>query len=656
MHKVLLYILLLVLVSAQGVVAGEPQKGMNKALSSIYDDEKTYKELKKLETSLKEFPENAIKQLDVKVRYALDLNLEESIVFAYQLMGRAYKELEQPQLALHFMGLSQKRKQKRQKTKNRYKSSIDYSNIEYNKDMAEIHIQLGDYKVSNRYYKQYLKSLQNRNEIRNVKYQIASNYYALDNYQSAITKYKELLKEEKRLGNDIKVRECYSRLAACYISIDETDKGLEYYKLSTAVVANLGSIDGNVEYQTQANTSKELVSKALRKKGKLKEEISVLSSALASSGSLEFLKLAQAYNESKDYLNVEKSLDSFFENISYDLLDLKEIEVIKQTALRFQYRKKTKSLSYLLNYQALSDSINIRLERIKQTSRDIEAGGFQNVLRLEVLQKDKEMSDKTMNHLMKESELQAAILGSQKTIIYLLCGVLLIGLLVLFYIIRVSKQRRIANQQLALRSLRSQMNPHFIFNALNSVNSFISMSDEHSANRFLTEFSTLMRTVMENSEHDFIPLAKELDIIKIYVELEHFRFNDKFSYQLNIADDLDSEEYVLPPMIIQPYIENAIWHGLRYKETKGELIVSFVNEGDSLKITIQDDGIGREKSKEIKTKNQKKNKSTALKNINERVRLFADLHKIKVEVSIADLYQDGSGTVVTLLIPQVNHG
>ncbi len=182
------------------------------------------------------------------------------------------------------------------------------------------------------------------------------------------------------------------------------------------------------------------------------------------------------------------------------------------------------------------------------------------------------------------------------------------------------------------------------------------MSDERSANRFLTEFSTLMRTVMENSEYDFISLTKELEIIKIYAELEHFRFKDKFSYQLNIDDGLDSEEYMLPPMLIQPYIENAIWHGLRYKETKGELIISFTKERDNLKITIQDDGIGRQKSKEIKTKNQKKNKSTALKNINERVQLFADLHKIKVEVSINDLYQDGSGTVVTLLIPQVNHG
>lgn len=653
MRRIVLYILLLVFGCVQSMVAGEPQKTKEPIkVSTTNYDERTYKELKKLEKSLSQSPENAIKQLDTKVEYALDLNLQQSIVFAYQLMGRAYKELKQPQLALHFMELSEKQQQKRKGPK----SSDRFSNIAYNKDMAEIHVQLGDYKASNRFYNKYLKTLKNKDEIRAVNYQIANNYYALDNYQLAITKYKALLKEEQNLNNDLKVREYYSRLAACYISIDETDKGLEYYKLSTTDASSLGSLDGNKAYQTQANTSKELVSKALRKKGKVKEEISVLNSALASSEGLEFLRLAQAYYESKDYPNVEKSLDSFFENISYDLLDLKEIEVIKQTALTLKDRNKTKALNYLLNYQALSDSINVRLERIKQTSRDIEVGGFQNVLRLEVLQKDKEMSDKTMNHLMKESELQEDIVGAQKTIIYLLCGVLLIGLLVLFYIIRVSKQRRIANQQLALRSLRSQMNPHFIFNALNSVNSFISMSDERSANRFLTEFSTLMRTVMENSEYDFISLTKELEIIKIYVELEHFRFNDKFSYQLNIDNDLDSEEYVLPPMLIQPYIENAIWHGLRYKETKGELIVSFTKERDKLKITIQDDGIGRKKSKEIKTKNQKKNKSTALKNINERVKLFADLHKIKVKVSINDLYEDGSGTVVTLLIPQVNHG
>jgi LytS/YehU family sensor histidine kinase len=269
-----------------------------------------------------------------------------------------------------------------------------------------------------------------------------------------------------------------------------------------------------------------------------------------------------------------------------------------------------------------------------------------------VLRKDKEISMNAINHLMEEDKLKEDALSNHRIMIGLLLFLLVIGTIGGVYILRVSKQRRIANQQLALRSLRSQMNPHFIFNALNSVNSFISENDERSANKFLSEFSRLMRSVMENSEHDFISLSKELEIIRIYMQLEHFRFKDKFNYTIEVDESIDEDALQLPPMLIQPYIENAIWHGLRYKNEIGNLSLSFKLNSDKLVITLIDDGIGRTKSAEIKTANQLKNKSTALKNINERINIFNELHKIKIEVIISDVESDGSGTKVILYIPQ----
>ncbi len=283
-------------------------------------------------------------------------------------------------------------------------------------------------------------------------------------------------------------------------------------------------------------------------------------------------------------------------------------------------------------------------------NNDVE--GFQSILQLEVLRKDKEISMNAINHLMEEDKLKEDALSNHRITIGLLLFLLVIGTIGGIYILRVSKQRRIANQQLALRSLRSQMNPHFIFNALNSVNSFISENDERSANKFLSEFSRLMRSVMENSEHDFISLTKELEIVRIYMQLEHFRFKDKFNYTIEVDSNIDEDAFQLPPMLIQPYIENAIWHGLRYKEEIGNLSLSFKLNADKLTITLIDDGIGRTKSAEIKTANQLKNKSTALKNINERITIFNELHRIKIEVSITDVEADGSGTRVELSIPQ----
>ena len=215
------------------------------------------------------------------------------------------------------------------------------------------------------------------------------------------------------------------------------------------------------------------------------------------------------------------------------------------------------------------------------------------------------------------------------------------------------KQQKYANNLLALKSLRTQMNPHFIFNALNSVNSFIASNDERAANKYLSEFSQLMRSVLENSEEDFIPLEKEIELLELYVKLEHFRFKDKFEYAITIDENLKIDEFVIPPMLLQPYVENAVWHGLRYKNEKGNLEINFKQlNTEKIQITIIDDGIGRKKSKELKTENQKKQNSKGMGNIERRVTILNEMYKDKVDVLIDDATQneDGIGTKVVLIL------
>lgn len=193
------------------------------------------------------------------------------------------------------------------------------------------------------------------------------------------------------------------------------------------------------------------------------------------------------------------------------------------------------------------------------------------------------------------------------------------------------------------------MNPHFIFNALNSVNNFIAKSDERSANRFLSEFSVLMRSVLENSEEDFIPLSKELELLKLYVKLEHSRFEDKFDYEIEIEKGVDIDAFKIPPMLLQPYIENAIWHGLRYKEEKGFLKIKVLPENaNTLQIQILDNGIGRKKSAQLKTQNQKKQKSKGMGNIKKRIGILNTMYKSQVTVQVSDLESNGTGTQVIL--------
>jgi len=240
----------------------------------------------------------------------------------------------------------------------------------------------------------------------------------------------------------------------------------------------------------------------------------------------------------------------------------------------------------------------------------------------------------------------------QRLIIYSLIGGLILLLSAGYFMYKSIRQQKLANNLLALKSLRSQMNPHFIFNALNSVNSFISSNDERTANKYLSDFSLLMRAVMENSEEDFIPLEKEIELLELYTKLEHFRFQDRFDYNITIQNDVHVDAFQIPPMLLQPYIENAVWHGLRYKKDKGRLDVTIAQTtNEEITITITDDGIGREQSKAMKTQHQKRHRSKGLGNINKRVAILNAMYKDKVDVSIED-FQDkvdsGTKVVVTL--------
>ncbi len=239
----------------------------------------------------------------------------------------------------------------------------------------------------------------------------------------------------------------------------------------------------------------------------------------------------------------------------------------------------------------------------------------------------------------------------QKWIIASLVFIALLLLYAAYNQFKSVKQQKYANNQLALKSLRTQMNPHFIFNALNSVNSFIASNDERAANKYLSEFSQLMRSVLENSEEDFISLDKEIELLELYVKLEHFRFKDKFDYTLNVSENLNVSEFVIPPMLLQPYVENAVWHGLRYKEERGSLEINFEQlDSETVEIAIVDDGIGRKKSKAFKTENQKKQKSKGMGNIQKRISILNEMYKDKVDVTIENVFENEEGTKVRLIL------
>jgi LytS/YehU family sensor histidine kinase len=276
-----------------------------------------------------------------------------------------------------------------------------------------------------------------------------------------------------------------------------------------------------------------------------------------------------------------------------------------------------------------------------------------NQQRLELLEKETALNDRSIEILKRDQELKSEQIFNRNLIIITLIGCIVAILAAGFMIYKNIQARRKADKLLALRSLAGQMNPHFIFNALNSVNEFVAARDELAANRYLTSFSRLMRQVLDDSRKTLITLGEELEMLGHYLKLEHARFSDKFDYDLQVAPELRDSELMIPPMMIQPYLENAVWHGLRYKSSKGQLRIVLSVQDDMLEIRIEDNGIGVIKSRELKTRNQKRQYSVGMKNTETRINLLNEIYGTRISVTIHELQPDAEepGTIVCLRAP-----
>jgi LytS/YehU family sensor histidine kinase/ligand-binding sensor domain-containing protein len=205
----------------------------------------------------------------------------------------------------------------------------------------------------------------------------------------------------------------------------------------------------------------------------------------------------------------------------------------------------------------------------------------------------------------------------------------------------------LAEQEVAM--LRSQMNPHFIFNSLNSVQKYIWENKEEDAAEYLASFAKLMRSILENSRHEFISLQKEIEFLKLYIDLEYRRSNNSFNYIIKIDESLDTEKILIPPMLLQPFIENAVWHGLNKKTGKGNLLVHVYRQNGQLVCVVDDDGMGRTAS----IKNEGGKKSLGISITQQRIERLIDNTSKSASVTIKDKTENGkaAGTEVTVILP-----
>jgi sensor histidine kinase YesM len=211
--------------------------------------------------------------------------------------------------------------------------------------------------------------------------------------------------------------------------------------------------------------------------------------------------------------------------------------------------------------------------------------------------------------------------------------------------------------ELEMQALRAQMNPHFIFNCLSSINRFIFKNDNKLASDYLTRFSRIIRMVLMNSSRKLITLEDELEMLRLYLDLERLRFKDAFDYSITTTNIVDAGAIFIPPLLLQPFCENAVWHGLMHKETKGHLniiISEVISENEKvLHCLIEDDGVGRGKAAEMKSKSAESEKSLGLKITTERLALLNQENNFSTFYKIEDVLNendDVTGTRVQLKI------
>lgn len=573
------------------------------------------------------------------------------------------------------------------------------------KDISNAYSILGDVYLNIKQYDLAVSNYEialNFNKLNSIKFKLAKAYTLNSNYDESTEMYNELLKEKITTKQKIAVYEglgdnASQRLDKLDIAIENYQKGLEIAnqnKISSKVTELNSKIGETYSQKGESEQAEEFFNNTLE----LSEEENPESRARSTNSIADYYRDNQNYDKeielrketlkelqstSQSKIKVDKNkkdeiitsqkinLDigkayvnkgDLNEAIPYleesieeaNLVD--DLETQKDALQRLSelYRSAGKSDKALEKYQEYAQLVDIIYkQKEKEIDEAIALGkeltNKQN--RINSLEKDRELSESRYKFFSTQEQLTEETYRRQRLIIYSLIGGLLLLLLSVFWMYKSNKQRRLANNLLALKSLRSQMNPHFIFNALNSVNSYVAQNDERAANRYLTEFSTLMRSVLDNSEQDFIPLSKEIELLELYMKLEHSRFADKFDYQLKADDKLQISEFQIPPMLLQPYVENAVWHGLRYKKEKGNLEI-YIRQKDkeTVEISIEDDGIGRKRSKELKTENQQKQQSKGMNNIKKRIAILNEMYSDKVDVFIEDLHTDATGTKVVLTL------
>ncbi|PWV45561.1 tetratricopeptide repeat protein [Chitinophaga sp. S165] len=497
------------------------------------------------------------------------------------------------------------------------------------------------------YHFRALQLAEKINDIRNICIAINSIgniKLSTEKYAEAINHFEKALELEKQSKNQLGVAINLGNIGYGYQGLGKLDLAIDYYKKSLAVNQQLNnSIGLAICYNSLGSAYKEkkdyaraheYLNKALEVNDNVDDKVHVAES---------YLNIGKLWSLQGNH---EEANKYFQESIGLSLIwRFKYLLMEAYKAMADDYKARG---DFKRSLEAMDRSLVYKDSLLEEQSS---LAWAQTQAIYEVDRKDNQI--KLLEHDKQMSELR-----TKRNVVYTLSMagfVLMVAIGGFFYIRHRNLETNKQTLQLELRSLRAQMNPHFIFNSLSSIHRFIWSNNQEEASDYLTKFSRLMRMILDNTQYTFISLNKELESLRLYVDLEKLRCNDVFDYQIIVAEDINEEEVMIPPMIVQPYVENAIWHGLVHKSGKGLLEIAVSLKGKTLTCTVTDNGIGRKKAVEIKEKKGQTHRSMGMKVTEGRIDLIRKINNTKeADVNITDLEDEAGkaiGTQVKLILP-----
>ncbi len=530
--------------------------------------------------------------------------------------------------------------------------------IDYYNGMGNVYNYIGNYKSALSYFLNELKYYERIDDtlgLGKVYYNIGMTYEFKQDYSQALKFYLNGLKMDELRKDTIGLVLDFSRIGNIYSDgMNDDVNALSYYKktimlgekfgMKQAVATGYHNVGVIYDNKDDYKTALKYYYKGLY----LKKEINYKKGVAISYQAIGDLYLkqhniTQSLESLQNALSIAKSIDALKE-ISEVYLSLSQVD-----SARHNWKG---AYNWHKLYVEIKDSVYNQ-----ESSRQI--AEMQTVYETE--KKQKQIAD-----LEKDKQIQAAEISKQtivrNTIVIGASILILSGLISFFFYKRKKdaeqKQKEISINLLAseteMKSLRSQMNPHFIFNALQSIQTFLLNHQSNEANNYLIKFSKLMRAVLENSQYSEVSIQKDIQALELYMQLETIRLTHPFTYEFHLDKTVNVENDTIPPLLLQPFVENAIWHGLQYKSASGHIDIYIMKKQDLLHIIVEDNGIGRNNSNKVDYPALLKKESLGLKLTEERLKLLNKIKKSKANFRIIDLFtsiNEPSGTRVEMFLP-----